>query len=185
MHISALGLEFRRDHFKLGPLQFEWKGPGWVRVVGANGSGKTTLLKIISERLKPFAGKIEKSHKTLGWVGVEPTLIQSWCVSDYMHWVFGLCDRKVPSSLIDEFKSWLWVPIEQLSTGWRRSLEIQIQLELAEEILLLDEAFNGLDQDRKRHVIEKINYRAEKNLLVVYTSHETEPYIQPRHEIRL
>ncbi|HUQ63379.1 MAG TPA: ABC-F family ATP-binding cassette domain-containing protein [Acidimicrobiales bacterium] len=130
-------------------------GPGdRLGVVGPNGSGKSTLLDIVSARLAPSAGRIETGPTVrLGYydqVGreLDPTQRVREAVGG----------RQGPPTweqarLMERF--WFdadaqWAPLETLSGGERRRLQLLLVLADLPNVLLLDEPTNDLDLDTLR-----------------------------------
>ncbi len=123
-------------------------------LVGPNGIGKSTLLDLIAGRLQPQTGTIERgSTVRIGYydqVGVEldPTMRVRDAVTG---------GHRVPdwqdAALLESF--WFdsdaqWAPIELLSGGERRRLQLLLVLAARPNVLLLDEPTNDLDIDTLR-----------------------------------
>jgi ATP-binding cassette subfamily F protein uup len=123
-------------------------------LVGPNGVGKSTLLDIISGRRKPLAGSVEHgSTVRIGYydqVGV--TLDPSQRVRDAVTGGHRVPDWQ-DAALLESF--WFdadaqWAPIELLSGGERRRLQLLLVLAAKPNVLLLDEPTNDLDIDTLR-----------------------------------
>ncbi len=123
-------------------------------LVGPNGVGKSTLLDIISGRRKPLAGSVEHgSTVRIGYydqVGV--TLDPTQRVRDAVTGGHRVPDWQ-DAALLESF--WFdadaqWAPIELLSGGERRRLQLLLVLAAKPNVLLLDEPTNDLDIDTLR-----------------------------------
>lgn len=123
-------------------------------LVGPNGAGKSTLLDLIAGRKSPTTGTIELgSTLRIGYydqVGVElnPKQRVREAITD---------GRREPdwqdAALLESF--WFdgdaqWAPIELLSGGERRRLQLLLVLAQKPNVLLLDEPTNDLDLDTLR-----------------------------------
>jgi len=123
-------------------------------IVGANGSGKSTLLDVIAGRRDPLAGsRVEGSTVRVGLhdqqgraldpkLRVRQTVAGDGAEPDW--WDIALLER-----------FWFdtdaqWAPIELLSGGERRRLQLVVTLAAKPNVLLLDEPTNDLDLDTLR-----------------------------------
>ena len=137
-----------------------WRlGPGdRFGLVGANGAGKTTLLRLITGELEPTAGRVKRG-KTVKIA----TLSQDVRELDEFHGerIFNLIAREKTSFSVGKKElgtgqlvemlgfdsAQLQTPIEDLSGGQRRRLQL-IRLMFGEpNVLILDEPTNDLDTD--------------------------------------
>ena len=126
-----------------------------IGVIGANGSGKTTLLEIISGRLKPDAGTVERgSTVVIGYYDQENREFdESQRLIDYIKEVsesIATSDgtRVTASQMLDRFlfpPAMQYQPIGTLSGGERRRLYLLRILMSGPNMLLLDEITNDLD----------------------------------------
>jgi len=123
-------------------------------LVGPNGVGKSTLLDLIAGRLRPQAGTVERgSTVRIGYydqVGV--TLDPKQRVRDAVTGGHRIPDWQ-DAALLESF--WFdgdaqWAPIELLSGGERRRLQLLLVLAAKPNVLLLDEPTNDLDVDTLR-----------------------------------
>lgn len=122
-------------------------------IVGGNGTGKSTLLDLIAGRLQPTTGKIEIGST------VEMELFDQKGVEldpKKRLWE-AVVDAPKPDwqdvSLMESF--WFdsdaqYAPIELLSGGEKRRLQLLITLAKKPNVLLLDEPTNDLDLDTLR-----------------------------------
>jgi ATP-binding cassette subfamily F protein uup len=122
-------------------------------VVGVNGSGKSTLLDVIAGRRPPTSGRVVTGptarigiHDQSGR-DLDPTLRVREAVAG------GNEPSWWHASLLERF--WFdadaqWSPIELLSGGERRRLQLVLTLAAGPNVLLLDEPTNDLDLDTLR-----------------------------------
>ena len=123
-------------------------------LVGPNGVGKSTLLDLIAGRHQPLSGTVEQgSTVRIGYydqVGV--TLDPKQRVRDAVTGGHRVPDWQ-DAALLESF--WFdadaqWAPIELLSGGERRRLQLLLVLAAKPNVLLLDEPTNDLDIDTLR-----------------------------------
>ena len=138
---------------------------------GASGKGKTTLLRLIAGLETPQKGAItiEPDCKTamvfqedrlLPWLTAKGNV--SLCSSDAAaeDWLcaFGLEDE------LDAYPA-------TLSGGMCRRVALARACAVAPDLLLLDEAFKGIDPQRKETILALLQERFQ-NSLILFTSHD-------------
>ena len=115
---------------------------------GESGKGKTTLLRLICGLEKPQAGEIKGvDKKSFSVVFQEDRLLKNLSVSENVALVGS---RQKGDELLKKLglEDYLDKKIYDLSGGMRRRVAIARALCSDFDVLLLDEAFNGLDEDR-------------------------------------
>ena len=148
-----------------------------VTIVGPNGSGKTSLLKAIIGAIKPAAGVVTRSPGLrIGYVPqrlhIDPTLPIT--VERFMR-LTHRASRKVCGKALDAagVPDLLDRQMSQLSGGQFQRVLLARALINQPDILLLDEATQGLDQPGSAafyHQIEAL--RAETGCAILMISHE-------------
>jgi ATP-binding cassette subfamily F protein uup len=131
-------------------------GPGdRVGIVGVNGSGKTTLLRVLSGALPPTAGKVVRGQtvrtayldQEVRGLPVGVRVLEA--VEEIARHVdLGGGRSMSASQLLERFgfgASSQWTPVEDLSGGERRRLQLLRLLMTEPNLLLLDEPTNDLD----------------------------------------
>jgi len=149
----------------------------WFALLGPNGAGKTTLLHCIAGMLAPSAGDIRiggvslredpgAAKRALGF-GCAPERLPALltgrqcmeihaaakAVQSVDAQLLALVDAFEFSGMIDRF-------VDTYSTGTRQKLAVLLALVGQPRLIVLDEAFNGLDPGSalalKRHLRERI-----------------------------
>jgi len=126
-----------------------------IGIIGPSGSGKTTLLDLISSRLAPDSGSVDKGQTIVIWYYDQENreLDGSQRVIDYIREIaerIETADGQVitATQLLDRFlfqASMQYDVIERLSGGERRRLYLLRTLMGAPNVLMLDEPTNDLD----------------------------------------
>ncbi|WP_282063250.1 metal ABC transporter ATP-binding protein [Roseobacter litoralis] len=148
-----------------------------VTIVGPNGSGKTSLLRAIIGAVKPFQGRVTRGHGvTLGYVPqklhIDETLPIT--VSRFLKLPGGVESADIDQALAqagvrDLSKSQL----SQLSGGQFQRVMLARALIGKPDLLLLDEATQGLDQRGSASFYQQIeSVRQETGCAVLMISHE-------------
>ncbi|MDQ6649064.1 MAG: ABC-F family ATP-binding cassette domain-containing protein [Actinomycetota bacterium] len=136
-----------------------WRlGPGdRIGVVGVNGSGKTSLLRLLLDELAPAAGTVERGltvraaylPQEVAPIGGSVRVLEA--VEAVARSVeIGGGRTMTASQLLERFgfgSDRQWTPVDDLSGGERRRLQLLRLLMGEPNVLLLDEPTNDLDID--------------------------------------
>lgn len=153
-------------------------------LVGTNGSGKSTLLRLIAGVLEQEEGSITldgvsiKDHpeckQSLLYISDDPidhvnTTIDT--VFDFYSIFYGLKKEDFYKQL-----DFLDLPhqgnLSKFSKGMRRRVYLAVALAVRPKVLLLDEAFDGLDPKGKKEFSQALSELiAETNMTVIVASH--------------
>ncbi len=169
----------------------------WFVLVGPNGCGKSTLLDCVAGRLAPAAGDIHiagyslredaaSAKRQLGY-GVAPEalpdlLTARQCLEVHAGAKDLACIDTELIELADElkFSTHLESFIDTLSLGTRQKLSVLLSLVGDPKLIVLDEAFNGLDPASalvfKRHLRDRVQARAASVLLATHALDIVEHY---------
>lgn len=156
-------------------LQIE---PGITGIVGVNGAGKSTLFRLISDVLYPDEGTIRidgldnKSAQAKGklyFLSDDPYAPSSADLRELLNFYTAYYDVDTDRfyRLIDVFGLPKNKKVNTFSKGMRRQAFIAIALSLHVEILLLDEAFDGLDPLTLATIKSEIIRFAEGRTIVI------------------
>lgn len=126
-----------------------------IGIVGRNGSGKSTLLKLLGGKLEPDEGSVVRGETVrLGWFSQErEEMDENLRVIEYIR--EGAEQVRTAeghvisaSQMLERFlfpPAMQWTPINRLSGGEKRRLQLLRVLLDAPNVLLLDEPTNDLD----------------------------------------
>lgn len=162
--------------------------------LGVNGAGKSTTINIMCNELKKDSGQviidghdIEKEadliKKEIGVVFQSSSLDKKLSVYDNLKSRAALYDIKGKEftdrlneiSEILDFKDYLKKPLEKLSGGQKRRIDIARALFHHPKILILDEPTTGLDPMTRKLIWEVIDSLRKKEKLTVFlTTHYME-----------
>lgn len=166
----SIGVEFQSVHKRYGTravlrgVDFSVARGEIVGLLGPNGCGKTTTLRLIAGVLAPDAGQVRvcgqvlcggplAARRRIGYLPEKPPLYDALRVRDYLAFVAaskGLNGEARHCAVAAALRDYGLTQVSQqviatLSKGYRQRVGLA-QATLADpEVLLLDEATNGLD----------------------------------------
>lgn len=156
-------------------------------LLGANGAGKTTTINIICNLLKPDSGNViisnqpisQATKKIIGIAPQENLLYKTLTCEENLKFfadIYGL-DRKTRQkqiketlaavNLLDRAKS----PVETLSGGMQRRLNIALALVHQPKLVILDEPTTGLDIESRYEIWELIRQLKNQGVTILLTTH--------------
>lgn len=155
-----------------------------VGLIGVNGSGKSTLLRLISGVFKADAGELkvdsedvydnEKVKKDILFISDNPVATTNTSiktVEDYYSTFYGMNKESFKEQL-KTFNLPLKGSLSKFSKGMRRRVFIAVALAIKPKILILDEAFDGIDSvGRDVFKKELLKIFQEKQMIVLIASH--------------
>jgi len=171
-------------------LSFEVERGEIFGLLGANGAGKTTTMRMILGLIYPDEGKIlyDGSPHTpgllgrMGYLPEERGLYPKVRVSDqliYLAQLKGLSRREADRSL----KEWLerfgvaeyyGRKVEELSKGNQQKIQFIAAVIHDPDILILDEAFSGLDPVNVELLKNTVKELRDKGKIIVFSTHRME-----------
>ena len=154
VELSGVGHRFGDDPWLFRDLDLALDRRERLGVVGVNGTGKSTLLDIVAGRLRPTEGSVEVGPTvSLGYYDqltreLPPTVRVREVVAGPHRDPDWTDARLLEAFWFDTDAQ--WAPVELLSGGERRRLQLLTVLAAKPNVLLLDEPTNDLDVDTLR-----------------------------------
>ncbi len=148
-----------------------------IGLIGANGNGKSTLVKLLSDRLKPMAGKLRKSSKLrIGYFAQHQTDELSVTSTAYQIVAQRLADH--PESKVRAHLGHFGFGADKadtlvadLSGGEKARLLFALMSLDKPHVLLLDEPTNHLDVDARESLVHALNDYEGAVILVSHDPH--------------
>jgi ABC-2 type transport system ATP-binding protein len=186
LHIKNLKKSYG-DRLVLQDLSFHINSGEIYGLLGANGAGKTTTINIICNLLKADSGDIfigdrpigEATKNLLGIAPQENLLYQSLTCAENLNFyaqIYGLSRKKrhqqiefslAAVNLLDRAKN----PVETLSGGMQRRMNIAVALVHQPKLLILDEPTTGLDIETRYEIWDLIWQLKNQGMTILLTTH--------------
>jgi len=170
-------------------------------LLGGNGAGKTTTMRMALGLIYPDEGRIswkgkgfrDELYSLMGYLPEERGLYPKVKVSDQLLYLAEL--RGTPKKQADQtLKNWLekfGVPenynkrIEELSKGNQQKIQFIASIIHNPEILILDEAFSGLDPVNVELLKDTVKELRDEGKTILFSSHRMEHVEELCHNITI
>ncbi len=160
-------------------ISFELRRGEIIGIIGPNGAGKTTLLKMINGIIKPDEGTITIKGAVGALIalgaGFNPILTARENI--YINSaVLGVPKRKIDESIekiiaFAELEDFVDTPVQNYSSGMRVRLGFSVAINIAPDVLIIDEVLAVGDQAFKRKAQEQIRNLLSSGVAVLFVSH--------------
>jgi len=147
-----------------------------VGIIGKNGAGKSTLFKCISGLEKYHGGDIKSKLNPLkDHIGYLPTVPFFFSKLTGLEYLRLVCHARSVNDIQFEQKNIFDLPLneytEYYSTGMKKKLALMGLLFQRNEILILDEPFNGVDIESNTIIFELLKALKTQEKAIVISSH--------------
>ena len=161
-------------------VNFSIPANSYCAIIGGNGAGKSTLIKLVAGLIKQTQGQIDYSFKRIAYLPQNGNFNRNFPISvadvlkmgkyvycsDYSHNALKKALEKVKLNISLE------LPISNLSGGqFQRVLFARILLQNP-DLLLLDEPFNGIDEETVQDLAEILAYLHAEGKTILMAIHD-------------
>ncbi len=174
--------QYFREFWALKDVSFDVKKGETFGIIGRNGSGKSTLLQMICGTLNPTSGSIQTNGRIAALLelgsGFNPEF--NGRENIYMNaTVLGLSNKEIDARFdeIAEFADigqFIEQSVKTYSSGMIVRLAFAVAINVAPDILVIDEALAVGDAAFQRKCIRKINELSESGVTLLFVSHSIE-----------
>ncbi len=177
--LHPFGKKLHRKFYALKNINLELKKGEILGIVGRNGSGKSTLLKLISGIIQPGSGKLIVNGKISALLelgsGLNPEFdgLQNIYFSGTM---MGFTREEMKEKIDDivafaDIGDFIHQPLKAYSSGMKARLGFALAINMAPEILILDEVLSVGDELFRRKCYAKMEEFFKSGCTVLYVSH--------------
>ena len=141
-------------------------------IMGPSGCGKTNLFNLITGTIKADAGTISGVPDKLSIVFQEDRLCESFSAVSNIRLVTG--DSMSEQEILQHFEELgiadsAYMPVCNLSGGMKRRVTIARAICYNSELILLDEALKGLDDERRHLTMDYIKKHSQGKTIICIT----------------
>ena len=169
LKLDKISLNYEKNTV-IDSLSYEFEDGKTTLIVGSSGVGKTSLLNIIATTLKPSDGKIFNTYEKISYVFQEPRLFEWLTALENVSIVSNKEKAKELLTLMGLQDSFDKYP-QELSGGMKQRVSIARALAYEPDLILLDEPFKGLDEERRCEVAG-IVFEKLKGTTAIIVSHD-------------
>ena len=171
MIISIEKMSFK-DNIIFSSTRLETQKNKCYMLVGKNGTGKTTLMKIVSGLINNYKGSIDYQNQKVNAFLDGFSLPSSYTGLEEAELILNKDELNKFKDISAKFSadSYYNRKFSTYSLGMRLKLALCLVFSMKGDILLLDEPFNGLDEEGKNYLVDLIN-QEKKNKTIIISTH--------------
>ncbi|WP_405691766.1 ATP-binding cassette domain-containing protein [Streptomyces sp. NBC_00057] len=151
-----------------------------IRIEGANGTGKSTLLRLLAGIDAPTEGRVTGRRPRTAYVPERFPAALPFTAAGYLVHLGRIHGLRTPEAA-DRAQSWLArfgaadharTPLPELSKGTSQKVAVAQALLAEPELLVLDEAWTGLDAAARDELDRAVAERVAAGSTVVFVDHD-------------
>lgn len=145
-------------------------------IIGKNGAGKSTLFNCIAQNIS-YNGRIErKGIASIGLLTANPYMFPRITGYEFISFALSAKNKKENKQKMEQFNQLFELPLqkyaENYSTGMLKKLHLLALLLQENDLLLLDEPFNGLDIESAAYLSEILRELKHSESVILISSHD-------------
>ena len=195
--IEIKNLSFARgNNLIFQNVSFVVKPNELVVLKGANGQGKTTLLSNIVNFLEPLEGEILYHGKSIDshtashcflYIGENNFAYDNLSLNENIKYWLAVHNVNFSQEIRDKSIKFLFNELNlnlkfyQLSYGQKKKLQLLLLMLVNKPVWILDDPFNGLDQDTINKITSLLSRKLEDHGIILISSHQDVSI--PNHKI--
>lgn len=173
---------YYREFWALSDLSFEVRKGETVGIIGRNGSGKSTLLQLICGTLNPTAGTIRTSGRIAALLELGSGFNPEFTGRENVYLnaaILGLANDEIDARFADiaafaDIGEFIERPVRTYSSGMMVRLAFAVAINVAPEVLIIDEALAVGDAAFQRKCMRKIEELSRNGVTLLFVSHDME-----------
>lgn len=163
----------------LNGVSFEVREGDRLGIVGRNGSGKSSLCRMIGGAIRPTSGSVERNFDSVRLIEDQFFYSEELTGLENLNFLVSTFPPRIEpkkaiaqAALFSGLGEHLTTPIKFYSKGMRSRLFLSTTLLNPTELLLLDEAFSGADEEFQDHYFSQLEHLLDQCRGVVLVSHQ-------------
>lgn len=181
MRLDGIALRYGfRDPWVLHGVSLDVPEGRLIRAQGANGGGKSTLLRLVAGVCLPTRGSIRDRPARRAYVPERFPAALPFTAQDYLchlgriHGLSGTEPARRAAVLLERFgaAAFARTQLAELSKGTCQKVAVAQALLAEPELLVLDEAWTGLDQDARHELDAAVDERLALGGTVLFVDHD-------------
>lgn len=186
--IEINNLSFARGNFLIfKDVSFTVKSGEVMILRGPNGKGKTTLLSNITQLLDPLSGEVKYqgikidsyiASQCFLYLGENHFAYDQLSLNQNIDYWLSIHNVNFNKAIRDQSIKFLFGELNlnkkfyQLSFGQKKKLQLLLLMLVNKPIWILDDPFNGLDNDTIVKITTLLSKKTEKNGAIIIASHQ-------------
>ena len=171
-----------RDVWALRDVSMQVEPGDAVGLVGRNGSGKTTLLRLMSQIVKPTAGRVATGGRVASLLELGAGFHADFTGRENVYLngsIHGLSRARVNEVMDEivafaELEKFIDLPVRTYSSGMFMRLGFSVAAHIQSDVLLLDEVFAVGDEQFQRKCFGKIAEFKNRGGTILFVSHDAQ-----------
>lgn len=177
--LHPLKKRYHRDFYAVKDINLEIKKGEILGIVGRNGSGKSTLLQLVSGVLTPTSGTIEARGHIAALLELGSGFNPEYTGLENIYFYSALMGYKrdqidiILQDILDfaELGDYINQPIKTYSSGMKARLAFAVSINVAPDILILDEVLAVGDELFRRKCYARMEEFFKGGKTILYVSH--------------
>jgi lipopolysaccharide transport system ATP-binding protein len=184
--LHPAGKKYHRDFFALKDINLAVKKGEILGIMGRNGAGKSTLLQIISDVLTPTSGTKWTKGTVIPLLDLGAGFNPEFTGMQNIYFKAALqgLDKKAVDKQLDailafaDIGEFVHQPVRVYSSGMKARLGFAVSVNIAPDILVVDEVLAVGDEFFKRKCYMKMQQLMQSGCTVIYVSHSRNNIVQ-------
>ncbi|MFC1433256.1 ATP-binding cassette domain-containing protein [Streptacidiphilus sp. N1-3] len=179
MRLDGIGVRYGlRDPWVLRGVSLDVPAGQLIRAQGGNGGGKSTLLRVVAGVCSPTRGSVRDRPARRAYVPERFPAALPFTPHDYLCHLGRIHGLREPAQrageLLERFgaAAFARTPLAELSKGTCQKVAVAQALLGEPELLVLDEAWTGLDQDARAELDTAVDERLAGGGTVLFVDHD-------------